>query len=133
MPHQKRLLYNFNNINPYKNNSLNHIIYGWISNFVYCLSHIDLIISVLGRGFAKGTINFGGLLVKQVTTFKKKKDLNEGPDNIGITSSEPIGIPRGFSCLGSFAQPNNIHFLGMFFEKDVSNNTSKKSLKSLVD
>ncbi|XP_071716201.1 hypothetical protein At1g04090-like [Rutidosis leptorrhynchoides] len=88
-----------------------------------------------GGGFANGTINLGGLLVSQVTTFNKSWATNEGgPDNLGVTFYDPVLIPQGFSSLGSYAQPNNIPFSGQVLAgKDISNNHSNPTLKSPTD
>nr|XP_043620326.1 uncharacterized protein LOC122592191 [Erigeron canadensis] len=77
----------------------------------------------------------GGLLVSQVTTFKKIWSTKQGgPDNLGTTFYEPSDIPQGFSSFGSYAHPNNIPFSGhILVGKDVSNNHLKPALKSPID
>ncbi|KAK4799851.1 hypothetical protein SAY86_025216 [Trapa natans] len=61
-----------------------------------------------GKGFASGTIDLGGLLVQQVTSFTKIWAIVEGgPDDLGVTFFEPSVLPEGYFMLGSYAQPNN--------------------------
>ncbi|GJR10614.1 vacuolar protein sorting-associated protein 62 [Tanacetum coccineum] len=88
-----------------------------------------------GGGFASGSIDLGGLQVSQVTNFTKIWATNEGgPDNLGVTFYDPVTIPQGFTSLGSYAQPNNIPLFGhILVAKDVSNNSSKPTLKSPID
>ncbi|CAH1448800.1 unnamed protein product [Lactuca virosa] len=88
-----------------------------------------------GGGFATGNIDLGGLQVSQVTKLNKIWATNEGgPDNLGATFYDPVEIPQGFSSLGSYAQPNNLPFSGHILAgKDVSNDSSKPTLKSPTD
>ncbi|XP_023742450.1 hypothetical protein At1g04090 [Lactuca sativa] len=88
-----------------------------------------------GGGFATGNIDLGGLQVSQVTKLNKIWATNEGgPDNLGATFYDPVEIPQGFSSLGSYAQPNNLPFSGQILAgKDVSNDSSKPTLKSPTD
>ncbi|KAJ0762285.1 putative vacuolar protein sorting-associated protein [Helianthus annuus] len=88
-----------------------------------------------GGGFANGTIDLGGLQVKQVTRFTKIWATNGGgPDNLGASFYDPDAIPQGFSSLGSYAQPNNIPLFGhVLVAKDISNNYSYPTLKSPID
>ncbi|CAN8286531.1 unnamed protein product [Cochlearia groenlandica] len=81
-------------------------------------------------GFAKQTIDLGGLEVSQVTTFEKVWSTYEGgPGNLGATFFEPSSIPHGFSILGYYAQPNNRKLFGwVLTAKDLSNNTLKPPL-----
>ncbi|KAK1282688.1 hypothetical protein QJS10_CPB22g01245 [Acorus calamus] len=65
-----------------------------------------------GGGFAKGTMDLGGLEVTQATTFTKVwSALEGGPDNLGATFFRP-STPDGFSLLGYYCQPNNKSFSG---------------------
>ncbi|KAJ0444039.1 putative vacuolar protein sorting-associated protein [Helianthus annuus] len=88
-----------------------------------------------GGGFAGGTIDFGGLLVSQVTTFNKIWSANEGgPGNAGATFYDAASIPEGFSVLGCYSQPNNMPLFGhILVGKDVTNNPSNPTLKSPID
>lgn len=66
-----------------------------------------------GGGFAKGSIDLGGLEVCPVSTFTKIwASLEGGPDDLGATFFTPSPVPTGFSMLGSFAQPNNEPLFG---------------------
>uniref|UniRef100_A0A1J3IJG5 Vacuolar protein sorting-associated protein 62 n=1 Tax=Noccaea caerulescens TaxID=107243 RepID=A0A1J3IJG5_NOCCA len=80
-----------------------------------------------GGGFARRTIDLGGLEVSQVSTFNKVWCTYEGgPDNLGATFFEPSSIPSGFSILGYYAQPNNRRLFGwVLTARDLSNNTLK--------
>ncbi|XP_047961412.1 uncharacterized protein LOC125206164 [Salvia hispanica] len=61
-----------------------------------------------GEGFATGTIDLGGLQIREVSTFAKIWAAKEGgPDNLGAAFFEPNAIPDGFFMLGSYSQPNN--------------------------
>nr|GEZ09144.1 hypothetical protein [Tanacetum cinerariifolium] len=88
-----------------------------------------------GGGFASGSIDLGGLQVSQVTNFTKIWATNEGgTDNLGVTFYDPVTVPQGFTSLGSYAQPNNIPLFGhILVAKDVSNNSSKPTIKSPID
>ncbi|KAI7755143.1 hypothetical protein M8C21_026013 [Ambrosia artemisiifolia] len=88
-----------------------------------------------GGGFANGTIDLGGLQVKQVTTLTKIWATNGGgPDNLGASFYDPDAIPQGFSSLGSYAQQNNIPLFGhVLVAKDISNNHSYPTLISPID
>ncbi|KAK9732874.1 hypothetical protein RND81_04G029000 [Saponaria officinalis] len=67
----------------------------------------------IGEGFASGTIDLGGLITTEVTTFNKVWTTYEGgPQNNGATFFEPIRLPNGFSLLGYYAQPNNRALFG---------------------
>ncbi|KAK1373853.1 hypothetical protein POM88_030046 [Heracleum sosnowskyi] len=83
-----------------------------------------------GEGFANGTIDLGGLLVSQVSSFNKIwATLEGGPDNLGATFYEPSSTPEGFSMLGSYSQPNNQPLFGwVLIGKDVTNNASQGAL-----
>uniref|UniRef100_A0A7C9AY68 Uncharacterized protein n=1 Tax=Opuntia streptacantha TaxID=393608 RepID=A0A7C9AY68_OPUST len=73
-----------------------------------------------GGEFASGTVDLGGLIVAEVTSFNKVWTAYEGgPDNSGATFFEPTGIPQGFSILGYYAQPNNRHLFGSDFLRVV--------------
>ncbi|KAJ8754816.1 hypothetical protein K2173_015328 [Erythroxylum novogranatense] len=61
-----------------------------------------------GEGFASGTIDLGGLQVRQISTFSKVWATHEGgPDNLGASFFEPSQIPTGFFTLGCYSQANN--------------------------
>uniref|UniRef100_A0A7C9AUX4 Vacuolar protein sorting-associated protein 62 n=1 Tax=Opuntia streptacantha TaxID=393608 RepID=A0A7C9AUX4_OPUST len=79
-----------------------------------------------GNGFATGTVDLGGLIVAEVTTFDKLWTTYEGgPDNAGASFFEPVGIPEGFSVLGHYAQPNNRALFGwVLVGKDVSDSSN---------
>ncbi|KAL9235134.1 hypothetical protein vseg_009925 [Gypsophila vaccaria] len=67
----------------------------------------------IGGRFASGTIDLGGVITTEVTTFNKVWATYEGgPDNKGATFFEPIGLPNGYSLLGYYAQPNNQALFG---------------------
>ncbi|KAK4751692.1 hypothetical protein SAY87_020490 [Trapa incisa] len=60
-----------------------------------------------GEGFGHGTVDLGGLLVCQVTSFNKVwSTLEGGPDNLGATFFEP-SVQEEFFILGCYSQPNN--------------------------
>ncbi|KAL6624345.1 hypothetical protein ACP70R_031666 [Stipagrostis hirtigluma subsp. patula] len=64
-------------------------------------------------GFAKGSIDLGGLEVRQVTTFAKVWSTTKGGhDGVGATFFKPWPVPDGFSVLGHYAQPNNRPLFG---------------------
>ncbi|KAM7507331.1 hypothetical protein LguiA_017784 [Lonicera macranthoides] len=79
-----------------------------------------------GEGFASGTIDLGGLIVCQVTTFTKIWATYEGgPDELGATFFEPSSIPQGFFMLGCYSQPNNQPLSGWILAgKDDSSDPS---------
>lgn len=88
---------------------------------------------VAGEGFGSGTIDLGGLQVRQITSFKKIWATHEGgPDNAGATFFEPstIDIPPGFFMLGCYAQPNNTPLFGWVL---AAKDSSGLSLKKPVD
>ncbi|XP_062188415.1 hypothetical protein At1g04090-like [Phragmites australis] len=69
--------------------------------------------SVSDGGFAKGSIDLGGLEVRQVTTFAKVWSTAQGgQDGVGATFFKPSPVPAGFSMLGHYAQPNNRPLFG---------------------
>ncbi|KAK2970887.1 hypothetical protein RJ640_029689 [Escallonia rubra] len=88
-----------------------------------------------GKGFANGSIDLGGILVYQVSSFNKTWATHEGgPDNLGATFYEPSSIPKGYFMLGSYSQPNNKLLFGwVLTAKDVTNNHSRPALKMPVD
>lgn len=88
-----------------------------------------------GEGFARGTIDLGGLEVCQVTTFSKIWDAQEGgPDNLGATIFEPSPLPDGFYMLGCYCQSNNKSLSGcVLVGKDVTNVPSEGALKQPID
>ncbi|MQM15907.1 hypothetical protein Taro_048860 [Colocasia esculenta] len=66
-----------------------------------------------GNGFARGSINLGGLEVCQVSSFAKVWTTQEGgPDGLGATFFKPSPVPSGFFVLGCYAQPNNKPLFG---------------------
>ncbi|KAH9623655.1 hypothetical protein KSS87_018994 [Heliosperma pusillum] len=66
-----------------------------------------------GGGFATGTIDLGGLITSEVTTFNKVWATYEGgPENKGATFFEPIGLPQGYCILGYYGQPNDRALFG---------------------
>lgn len=88
-----------------------------------------------GGGFAGGTIDFGGLLVYQTSSFSKVWAAYEGgPDNHGATFFEPSSLPEGYFMFGSYAQPNNRPLSGwLLVGKDQINDISNGTLKKPVD
>ncbi|CAL5184778.1 unnamed protein product [Lathyrus oleraceus] len=88
-----------------------------------------------GKGFAGGVLDLGGLQVSQASTFRKVWGAYDGgPDNQGTSVYEPIGIPEGFSMLGSYSQPNNKPLFGyVLVAKDVSSSSANSTLKPPVD
>ncbi|CAA6659079.1 unnamed protein product [Spirodela intermedia] len=66
-----------------------------------------------GGGFAKGSINLGGLEVRPCSSLTKVwAALEGGPENLGATFFKPSPVPAGFSLLGCYAQPNNRPLFG---------------------
>ncbi|CAM0906438.1 unnamed protein product [Alopecurus aequalis] len=64
-------------------------------------------------GFAKGSIDLGGLEARQVTTFDKVWSTAQGgQDGLGATFYKPSPVPTGFFTLGYYAQPNNRQLSG---------------------
>ncbi|KAK4749989.1 hypothetical protein SAY87_027438 [Trapa incisa] len=88
-----------------------------------------------GKGFASGTIDLGGLLVQQVTSFTKIWAIVEGgPDDLGVTFFEPSVLPEGYFMLGSYAQPNNrALYGGILVGKDATNSPTNGTLKNPID
>ncbi|XP_057954087.1 hypothetical protein At1g04090-like [Malania oleifera] len=82
--------------------------------------------------FASGTIDLGGLLARQISSFTKVWATHEGgPDNLGATFFEPSPIPEEFFMLGCYCQPNNRPLFGwVLVAKDVNHG---KILKQPVD
>ncbi|PVH65101.1 hypothetical protein PAHAL_2G423600 [Panicum hallii] len=69
--------------------------------------------AVSDGGFAKGSIDLGGLEVRQITTFDKVWSTTQGgQDGVGATFFKPSPVPAGFSVLGHYAQPNNRPLFG---------------------
>ncbi|KAF8669369.1 hypothetical protein HU200_051710 [Digitaria exilis] len=69
--------------------------------------------AVSDGGFAKGTIDLGGLEVRQITTFTKVWYTTQGgQDGVGATFFKPSPVPAGVSVLGHYAQPNNRPLFG---------------------
>ena len=87
-----------------------------------------------GGGFATGTIDLGGLLVKEVTTFNKTWATYEGgPDDAGATFFEPTGVPDGFFILGYYAQPNNRPLYGRVLVAKDGSNEAQPAVHSPID
>ncbi|CAN6199558.1 unnamed protein product [Urochloa humidicola] len=64
-------------------------------------------------GFAKGSIDLGGLEVRKITTFTKVWSTTQGgQDGVGATFFKPSPVPAGFSVLGHYAQHNNRPLFG---------------------
>ncbi|KAD5317236.1 hypothetical protein E3N88_17182 [Mikania micrantha] len=78
-----------------------------------------------GEGFANGTIDLGGLEVRQVTSFTKIwSTFKGGSDDNGVSFFEPNPIPDGFSMLGCYCQSNSTQLFGWVLAgKDVSGGT----------
>ncbi|KAK6916424.1 Vacuolar protein sorting-associated protein 62 [Dillenia turbinata] len=84
-----------------------------------------------GNGFASGTIDLGGLVVSQISSFTKVWATREGgQDNLGASFYEPSPLPDGFFMLGSYAQPNNQPLYGWTL---VGKDTSSGALKLPID
>ncbi|XP_022718119.1 uncharacterized protein LOC111276635 [Durio zibethinus] len=85
-----------------------------------------------GEGFAGGTIDLGGIHVRQISSFTKVWVTHEGgPDNLGATFFEPSSIPEGYYMLGCYAQPNNrLRFGWVLAAKD---DTGGALLKQPID
>ncbi|CAJ1958309.1 unnamed protein product [Sphenostylis stenocarpa] len=88
-----------------------------------------------GGNFASEIIDLGGLQVYEASTFMNVWGVYQGgADDQGFSVFEPTGIPRGFSMLGSYCQPNNKPLFGwILVAKDVSANTSSPTLKQPLD
>ncbi|KAK4794198.1 hypothetical protein SAY86_012192 [Trapa natans] len=87
-----------------------------------------------GTGFGLGTVDLGGLQVRQITSFNKVwSTLEGGPDNLGATFFEPSSVPEGFFILGYYSQPNNQPLHGwVLAAKDQSDALKKPIDYSLV-
>ncbi|CAN6183925.1 unnamed protein product [Urochloa humidicola] len=81
--------------------------------------------TVSDGGFAKGSIDLGGLEVRQITTFTKVWSTTQGgQDGAGATFLKPSPVPAGFSVLGHYAQPNNRPLFGhVLVARDTSGGT----------
>ncbi|KAF0905883.1 hypothetical protein E2562_008914 [Oryza meyeriana var. granulata] len=81
--------------------------------------------SVSDGGFAKGSIDLGGLEVRQVITFDKVwSTAKGGEDGVGATFFKPAPVPAGFFSVGHYAQPNNRPLFGhVLVARDVSGGT----------
>lgn len=91
-----------------------------------------------GNGFGRGYIDLGGLEVRQISSFKKIWEINEGgPGNLGATFFEPTGIPDGYFMLGSYGQQNNRPLFGsVLVGKDKTNNrtgSTEEALRKPID
>ncbi|XP_024995178.1 uncharacterized protein LOC112528391 [Cynara cardunculus var. scolymus] len=74
-----------------------------------------------GEGFANGTIDLGGLEVRQITSFTK---IWSSSEDGGATFFEPFPLPDGFSMLGCYCQTNDTPLFGWVLAgKDVSGGT----------
>ncbi|KAF8664233.1 hypothetical protein HU200_054774 [Digitaria exilis] len=99
---------------------LNHhtcLKFSLISSNARLMDHFLLtggtVVSVSDGGFAKGSIDLGGLQVRQITTFAKVWSTTQGgQDGVGATFFKPSPVPAGFSVLGHYAQPNNRPLFG---------------------
>uniref|UniRef100_M4F8S4 FAD dependent oxidoreductase domain-containing protein n=1 Tax=Brassica campestris TaxID=3711 RepID=M4F8S4_BRACM len=85
--------------------------------------------------FGKGTIDLGGLEVKQVsisnTTAKRVwRTYEGGRDSMGFSIFEPINLPANFFKIGFYAQPNNQKLFGWIL---VARDVSGRSLRPPVD
>nr|VDD38876.1 unnamed protein product [Brassica oleracea] len=85
--------------------------------------------------FGKGTIDLGGLEVKQVsiskTTAKRVwRTYEGGRDNMGFSIFEPTNLPANFFKLGFYAQPNNQKLFGWIL---VARDVSGSNLRPPVD
>ncbi|XAR63373.1 hypothetical protein NMG60_11023285 [Bertholletia excelsa] len=88
-----------------------------------------------GGGFARGTIDLGGLEVCQISSFTEVWATHEGgPGNLGATFFEPSPVPEGFFMLGCYVQPNHKPLFGWVLAgKDISGEPSGGALKPPVD
>ncbi|XP_059639118.1 hypothetical protein At1g04090-like [Cornus florida] len=90
-----------------------------------------------GEGFGSGTIDLGGLLVTQVSSFSKVWATYEGgPGDLGATFFEPSSIPDGFFMLGCYSQPNNNPLFGWVLvgkDDDTSSDSQGQALKQPID
>ncbi|KAJ8754976.1 hypothetical protein K2173_015488 [Erythroxylum novogranatense] len=85
-----------------------------------------------GEGFGSGTIDLGGLQVRQVSTFTKVWATSEGgSDNLGASFFEPSQIPTDFFMLGCYSQPNNRKLRGWVLVARDKTNTD--ALKKPID
>ncbi|KAJ6849304.1 uncharacterized protein M6B38_269945 [Iris pallida] len=75
-----------------------------------------------GDGFADGSIDLGGLEVRQISDFAKVWATGEGGEgDLGATFFAPSSVPDGFFALGSYAQPNDRPLFGwVLVAKDTS-------------
>ncbi|XP_010675108.2 hypothetical protein At1g04090 isoform X1 [Beta vulgaris subsp. vulgaris] len=88
----------------------------------------------LGNGFASGTMDFGGLVVAEVTTFDKVwATYDGGPDDQGATFFEPTGLPEGFFLLGYYSQSNNRPLYGRVLVGKDTSNPANPALKWPID
>lgn len=87
-----------------------------------------------GTGFATRTIDLGGLIVTEITTFNKVWETHEGgPGNAGATFFEPTGLPDGFFPLGFYAQPNNRPLFGCVLVGKDGGDESSPAQTSPID
>ncbi|KAI9104230.1 hypothetical protein K1719_023066 [Acacia pycnantha] len=87
-----------------------------------------------GDGFASRIKNLGEVQVAQISTFNKVWASHEGgPDNLGATIFEPIGLPEGFSILGCHSQPNNKPLFGWVLVAKDNSPTTNPALKEPLD
>ncbi|XWS10377.1 hypothetical protein CRYUN_Cryun39dG0072200 [Craigia yunnanensis] len=85
-----------------------------------------------GEGFARGTIDLGGIHVCQISSFTKVWATHEGgPDNLGATFFEPSSIPDGYYILGGYGQPNNRLLFGWVLA--AKDDTDGALLKQPID
>ncbi|VFQ64517.1 unnamed protein product [Cuscuta campestris] len=90
-----------------------------------------------GDGFGKETVDLGGLLVSEVTSFTKVVATREGgPGGNGVSFFEPSPVPDGFCMLGHYAQANDTPLFGwVMVGKDAKGDggNSAGALKAPVD
>ncbi|KAK7323886.1 hypothetical protein VNO77_27386 [Canavalia gladiata] len=88
-----------------------------------------------GDGFATGIIDLGGgLVVSQISTFKKVWTTYEGgAHNLGATFFEPIGLPKEFFMLGCYYQHNKNPLHGWVLVGKDNSSTSTGALTKPVD
>ncbi|KAK7243449.1 hypothetical protein RIF29_38245 [Crotalaria pallida] len=88
-----------------------------------------------GGDFSTGIVDLGcGLLVSQISTFKKIWTLCEGgPHDLGVTFFEPTGLPQGFFILGCYCQPNNKPLHGWVLVGKDTSSTTNASLTKPID
>ncbi|WCJ19044.1 hypothetical protein M5689_001355 [Euphorbia peplus] len=81
-----------------------------------------------GGGFGGGTIDIGGLQVRQISSLSKIWATHEGgPNNVGASFYDPVQLPQGFIMLGCYAQSNIAPLYGwVLAAKDDKSGTLSK-------